>query len=87
MPVLPTYDVLRSRLHHGVFTEIFVEDTIPLCIENPDLFKVLIYLNPLAREAAVPEDPLFGTRIFVCAKNWVVRHSRSLNVHEGPWAV
>ena len=28
-----------------------------------------------AREAAVPEDPLFGTRLFVCAKNWVLRHS------------
>ena len=39
-----------------------------------------------AREAAVPEDLLFGTLLFVCAKNWVVRHSRSVNVHEGPWA-
>ena len=38
------------------------------------------------REAAVPEDPLFGTRLFVCAKKWVLRHSRSLNAHEGPWA-
>ena len=38
-----------------------------------------------AREADVPEDPLFGTRLFVCAKNLVLRHSRSLNAHEGPW--
>ena len=34
----------------------------------------------------MPEDPIFGTRLFVCAKNWVLRHSRSLNAHEGPWA-
>ena len=36
--------------------------------------------------AAVAEDLLFGTRLFVCAKNWVLRHRRSLNAHEGPWA-
>ena len=37
-----------------------------------------------AREAAVPEDPLFGIRLFVCAKNWVLRYNRSLNELEGP---
>ena len=37
------------------------------------------------REAAVPEEPLFGTCLFVCAKDWVLRHSRSLNTHVGPW--
>ena len=37
-----------------------------------------------AREAAAPEDPLFGTRLFVCAKNWVLGCSRSPNAHEGP---
>ena len=30
----------------------------------------------------MPEDPLFGTCLFVCAKNWVLRHSGSLNAHE-----
>ena len=34
--------------------------------------------------AAVPEGPLFGTRLFVCANIWVLRHSRSLNEFEGP---
>ena len=37
-----------------------------------------------AREAAVPEDPLFGTRLFVCAKNWILRCSRALNRLKGP---
>ena len=40
-----------------------------------------------ARErAAMTEDPPFGTRLFVCANNWFLRHSRSLNALEGPWA-
>ena len=37
-----------------------------------------------AREIAGPRDPLFGTRLLVCAKNWVLRPSSSLNGHEGP---
>ena len=41
----------------------------------------------LARgELLCRRTPLFGTRLFVCAKNWVLRHSRSLNTHEEPWA-
>ena len=31
------------------------------------------------REAVAPADSLFGTRLFVCAKNWVLGCSRSLN--------
>ena len=34
-------------------------------------------------EAAAPSGPTFGTRLFVCAKNWVLRDSRSLNELEG----
>ena len=39
-----------------------------------------------AREAIVPQDPLSGTRLFVCAKNWVLRCIRSLNELEGPYS-
>ena len=49
-------------------------------------FAINIHETVRAREAAVPEDPLVGTRLFVCAKNWFLWHSRSLNAHEGPWA-
>ena len=40
VPVLRTYDVLRSRLHHYVLRSFLSKILcIPLCIESPDLFK------------------------------------------------
>ena len=37
-----------------------------------------------AMEAAAHENPIFGTRLFVCVENWVLRYSRSLNEPKGP---
>ena len=86
MPASTLYRALGVHLHKNWTPCDPFLAPMSLCVgpkngsQGPQLFRAPV---GRAREAAVPEDPLFGTRLFVCAKNWVLRCSRSLNELEG----